>query len=107
MVFNNEPHTHALIDLPTRYAIEDVSRAVHRSGVITIESLKADLPAVVATEPFPFHTLMLESQYIANQEEHHRKQTFRKSTKGMACNGTQRKPLKWFRANCSATSTPT
>ncbi len=52
MVFNNGPHTHALIDLPTRYStmvvifsnsIEDViklSRVVHRTGLTTAESLR-------------------------------------------------------------------
>jgi hypothetical protein len=49
MVFNNGPHAHILIDLPTRYSIEEVNK---RIGLTTVESLKGGLPGFLTTEPY-------------------------------------------------------
>jgi hypothetical protein len=51
-------------------------KGVHRSGLTRAESLKAALPGVVATEPFSHSEVGRVARYIANQEEHHRKQTY-------------------------------
>ena len=99
----NADHTHALIDLPTRYSIEDVIKlfkGVHRIGLTTAESLKAGLPGVVATEPFPFHTLTLDVSRGTSPIKRNiiASGRIRKSTRcllsGMAWNGGQRETIK-------------
>jgi putative transposase len=77
----NAEHTHALIDLPTRYSIEDViqlfkggsSHWINQSRII-----KGRFAWGVGYGAFSVsHTdVGRVARYIANQEEHHRKRTY-------------------------------
>ena len=77
----NSDHTHALIDLPTSYSIEDVLQLIKGSSSHWINQndfLKTKFSWGRGYGAFSVSESNLEKVviYIANQEEYHRKKTF-------------------------------
>ena len=77
----NAEHTHALIDLPTRYSIEEVIKLLKGGSSHRINHnriIKGRFAWGVGYGAFSVsHSdVGRVARYIANQEEHHRKRTF-------------------------------
>jgi putative transposase len=77
----NADHTHALIDLPTRYSIEEVIKLLKGGSSYWINHnklLKSRFAWGVGYGAFSVsHSdVPRVAAYIANQEEHHRKRTY-------------------------------
>ena len=79
--FFNADHTHALIDLPTRYSIEEVIKLFKGGSSYWInhsQIIKARFAWGVGYGAFSVSHSDVNrvARYIANQEEHHRKRTY-------------------------------
>jgi putative transposase len=77
----NADHTHALIDLPTRYSIEEVIKLLKGGSSYWINRnriIKGRFAWCVGYGAFSVsHSdVGRVARYIANQEEHHRKRTY-------------------------------
>lgn len=77
----NADHTHALIDLPTRYSVEDVIKLFKGGSSHWINEqnlLKGRFAWAKGYGAFSVsHSdVGRVARYIANQEEHHRKRTY-------------------------------
>jgi putative transposase len=77
----NADHTHALIDLPTRYSVEDVIKLFKGGSSYWINHnrmIKGRFAWGVGYGAFSVsHSdVGRVAQYIANQEEHHRKRSY-------------------------------
>ena len=77
----NADHTQALIDLPTRYSIEEVIKLFNGGSSYWInhnEIIKGRFAWGVGYGAFSVSHSDVErvARYIANQEEHHRKRTY-------------------------------
>jgi putative transposase len=77
----NADHTHALIDLPTCYSIEEVIKLLKGGSSYWINHnriIKGGLPGGVGYGAFSVSHSDVGRvvRYIANQEEHHRKRTY-------------------------------
>lgn len=77
----NADHTHALIDLPTRYSIEDVIKLLKGGSSYWINHnglLRSRFAWGIGYGAFSVsHSDVARvAAYIANQEEHHRKRTY-------------------------------
>ena len=77
----NSEHVHALIDLPTNYAIENAIQLIKGSSSYWINQhnlLKTKFSWGRGYGAFSVSESNLEKvvNYISNQEEHHRKKTF-------------------------------
>ena len=77
----NAEHTHALIDLPTRYSIEDVIQLFKGGSSHWINQqklIKGRFAWGVGYGAFSVSHSDVDAvaRYIANQEEHHRKRTW-------------------------------
>ncbi len=77
----NADHTHALIDLPTRYSIEDViklfkGRSSHWINHSRIIKGRFAWGGGYGAFSVSHSDVGRVARYIANQEEHHRKRTY-------------------------------
>ena len=77
----NADHTHALIDLPTRYSIEEVIKLLKGGSSYWInhnDLIKGRFAWGVGNGAFSVSHFDVGTvaNYIANQEEHHRKRTY-------------------------------
>jgi len=77
----NADHTHALIDLPTRYSIEEVIKLLKGGSSYWINHnglIKGRFAWGVGSGAFSVShpDVGRVAGYIANQEEHHRKRTY-------------------------------
>jgi len=77
----NADHTHALIDLPTRYSIEEVIKLLKGGSSYWINHnrlIKGRFAWGVGYRAFSVSPSDVGrvARYIANQEEHHRKRTY-------------------------------
>ena len=91
----NADHTHALIDLPTGYSIEEVIKLLKGGSSYWINHnglIKGRFAWGVGYGAFSVsHSVGRVAGYIANQEEHHRKRTY----KGECAMFVKRYGLEW------------
>ncbi len=78
----NADHVHALIDLPTKYSMEEVMKLVKGESSWWANEKELVQPKLVWGRGYGAFSVSHSqvdkvSEYIANQEEHHRKKTFR------------------------------
>jgi putative transposase len=84
--FVNPDHVHALIDLPTRYSIEEImqllkggsSHWVNEQNLVPGKFAWGRGYGVFSVSESSVHEV---ANYIANQEEHHRKRSFAEELK--------------------------
>jgi REP element-mobilizing transposase RayT len=102
----NPEHVHALIDLPTRYSMEEVFKLLKGSSSHWINDnrlVRSKFASARGYGAFSVSQSGLEqvAHYIATQEEHHRSKSFQEEyaalIKRYGCSGGARKPLKRLR----------
>ncbi len=82
----NADHVHALIDLPTKYSMEEVMKLLKGESSWWANENELVLPKLVWGRGYGAFSVSHSHvdkvcKYIANQEEHHRKKTFQEEYK--------------------------
>ena len=111
----NADHTHALIDLPTRYSIEDVIKLFKGASSHWINHSRIIKGRFAWGGGYGAFSLSHSdvgrvARYIANQEEHHRKRTYAEEceifVKRYGLEWRQRKTIKMVNGDFENTAQP-